>query len=83
MTHLAFTICSANYLAYAKALADSLVLHNPQHKFIIFLLDETTHVDVKSFEPHELRPIEELQITGFDNMIARYNIFELSCALKP
>jgi len=37
---LAFTICSANYLAQAIALGDSLLQHNPSYTFVIGLVDE-------------------------------------------
>jgi hypothetical protein len=80
---LALTICSANYLAYAKSLADSLVMHNPDHRFVIVLLDETEGLDLSTMLPHEVVAIADLGVPRFAEMNARYDIFELSCALKP
>lgn len=80
---IAFTICSANYLPFAKALADSLVLHNPDYKFIITLADTYNEYDVSFFEPHQVVPVKRMNIPHFEEMSRRYTIFELSCALKP
>lgn len=41
---LAFTICSANYLAQAIALGDSLLQHNPGYTFVIGLEIGRAHV---------------------------------------
>ena len=34
-----FTVCSANYLAQAKTLGQSLHQHNPDYHFVIGLVD--------------------------------------------
>jgi len=77
---IAFTICSANYLPYAISLGDSVVSHNPGYTFIIVLLDQVP----PKLPPiqHRLIPVEELSIPHFAEMNKRYNIFQLSCALK-
>jgi lipopolysaccharide biosynthesis glycosyltransferase len=79
---LAFTICSANYLPFAKALGDSLLRHNSDYVFKIVLLDDFA-ADRNFFLPHQVIPITEMRIDGFAEMNNRYTIFELSCALKP
>ena len=79
----AFTICSANYLPYAKSVGDSLLLHNPGYRFIIFLLDKYPEADPAYFEPHTIIHAERTGIAGLAEMNERYNIFELSCAFKP
>ena len=81
---IAFTICSANYLAQALALGDSLLAHNPTYHFIIGLVDEIdeVHPIVKSVH-YTLIPIKEIGIPDFDTFCAQYNITELNTAVKP
>lgn len=84
MEKLAFTICSNNYLAQAKALGDSLVQHNPDYRFIICLVDkQSSLVDYNYFKPHEILPVEQVPIADFENMILKYDITELNTAVKP
>ncbi len=80
---IAFTICSANYLPFAKSLGDSLIQHNPGYKFVIALADTYTGFDALFFAPHQVVPVSQIDIRCFEEMNSRYNIFELSCALKP
>jgi len=79
---LAFTICSANYLSFAKSLADSFVKHNPNYSFIIALTDTWKDYDEDFFAPHKVCKVPEMSLPFFDELKERYNIFELSCALK-
>ena len=79
---IAYTISTANYLPYAISLGDSILLHNPAYKFIIVLVDKVEGLD-KSKIRYPLIPVEEMGIESFGFMNERYNIFELSCALKP
>lgn len=79
-----FTIATANYLAQAKAAADSFVKYNPEYRFIIVLLDKINHrFDPSFFTTAEIIEVEYLKIEWFREMAARYTIFELSNALKP
>lgn len=78
-----FTICSANYLPYAKALADSVIKYNSHHRFIIFLVDRYPKLDLSFCKPHTIICIDEMEIGSFEDMQLKYNIFELSCAIKP
>lgn len=80
---ISYTICSANYLAYAKSLGDSLVEHNSHHKFIIVIVDRYPELDASFFLPHSIICIDEMGINEFAEMSRQYNIFELSCAVKP
>lgn len=80
--NISFTICSANYLPFAKSTGESLLKHNPEHSFIIVLLDEYPEINAKDFLPIKLIHIQDLGIEGFDEMAQRYSIFELSCAVK-
>ncbi|RZK27234.1 MAG: glycosyl transferase [Flavobacterium sp.] len=80
---IAYTVCSANYLPFAKSLADSLVQHNPDYRFVIGLADTYRDYDSAFFAPHQIIPVHEMHISSLDEMNAKYTMFELSCALKP
>ena len=79
----AFTVCSANYLPYAKSLGDSLLQHNPGYQFVIALADTFTAYDASAFSPHTILPVSRMQLPLLEEMNSKYSIFELSCALKP
>jgi hypothetical protein len=58
---LAFTICSANYLAQAIALGDSLLQHNPGYTFVIGLVDEINeNTDLPVPIAYPLIPIKDI-----------------------
>jgi hypothetical protein len=78
------TICSANYLAHARALGDSLREHNPDFHFVIGLVDRLPDgLDAGYLEPFEVIPVEHLKLVQLDEMVKKYNIVELSTAVKP
>lgn len=78
------TICSANFLAQAKTLGDSLLEHNPAYRFVIGLVDRIPlSLSPEYWKPYELIPVEELGIPEFGEMVRRYNIVELNTAVKP
>jgi hypothetical protein len=80
---LAFTLCSNNYLAQAKILADSLISHNPDYTFIIGLVDEKSDlIDYNFFSPHTIIPIADIGIENFDELWKKYNIIELNTSVK-
>lgn len=65
-------------------MGDSLLEHNPDYQFVIGLVDRLPSDLAPSFwQPHELVPIEELSIPGFEEMVSKYNIVELNTAMKP
>jgi hypothetical protein len=79
-----FTLCSANYLAHARTLGDSLTEHNPDYHFVIGLVDNLPpSVESSFWQPHELIPVEKLNIPDFEQMATDYNIVELNTAVKP
>ena len=80
---IAFTICSANYLPFAKALGDTFIKHNDDYIFSIVLLDNLPPTNLSFFAPHTILTITQLQLPQFEEMNSKYNIFELSCAMKP
>ncbi len=77
------TTCSANHLAQAKGLGDSLLQHNPGYKLMIGLVDKLAgRVTSDYCSPHELVEAHELNISEFSQMCEAYDVFELNCALK-
>ena len=80
---LAFTICSANYLAQAIALGDSLLQHNPTYTFVIGLVDELNDKILPVKIAYPLIPIKDIEIPDFKGFCAQYNITELNTAVKP
>lgn len=81
----AFTICSINYLAQAKILAESLQATNPDYEFVIGLCDriDGSTVDPAALAGLNLLQVHELGIEGFADMTDRYDITELNTAVKP
>ncbi len=83
MQTVVVTTCSANHLAQAKSLGDSLLQYNPAYKLIIGLADKMpAGISKDSFHPYEIVEVHELNIPQFNEMYERYNTFELNCALK-
>ena len=78
-----FTLCSANYLAHAKTLGDSLRQHNPDYHFVIGLVDRVPADIPELWRPHELVPVDDVGIDGLVDMIERYDVVELNTAVKP
>ena len=79
-----FTLCSSNYLTQAKVLGDSLLEYNPDYHFVIGLVDRLPgEIKPEYWQPHEVIPVEDVAIEGFDAMADDYNIVELNTAVKP
>jgi hypothetical protein len=78
------TLCSANYLAHAKALGQSLAVHDPAARFVIGLVDRMPCGLGKDFcAPYEVIAVEDLDIPDFPEMVRKYNVVELNTAVKP
>ena len=77
------TICSANYLAHALTLGDSVREHNPEYKFVIGLVDRLPPELEPARGHYEVIPVESLGIAGFWDMVNNYDLVELNTAVKP
>jgi len=78
-----FTICSRNYLHYARTLMESARQHAPNVHRYVALCDVSD-----GFEPIEkdllsIISLHELEIPGLDDMISKYTVMELNTAIKP
>ena len=83
MKKIVVTTCSANHLAQAKSLGDSLLSFNPDYKLVIGLVDKLENrLEPGSYYPHDLVEVEALDIPEFAEMHRRYTTLELNCALK-
>lgn len=83
MMYVAFTICSNNYLAKAKIVADTFLQHHPRYVFFIFLVDKINKsIDYSSLGPARIVPIENV-FDHIEALACKYNIIELSTAVKP
>jgi hypothetical protein len=80
MTYTAFTVCNFAYLHRALALAESFYKHN-SIKLIIVIVDTKREVPKCSFV--DIKFIEDYQIDDFLHLAFKYDIIELSTALKP
>ena len=77
---LYFTICSANYLAYALTLAASVERSAPGARFKIVLADEPpAGLDL---DPAVIRG-DTLGVGNYYDMAMRYGIVEFNTAIKP
>ncbi|HTA31708.1 MAG TPA: glycosyltransferase, partial [Candidatus Cybelea sp.] len=82
--NVVFTLCSANYLAHAKTLGDSVREHNPDAHFVIGLVDRMPkELEPSYLQSFEVVPVEDLQLPQFGEMAQKYNIVELNTAVKP
>ena len=80
---IVLTVCTAAYLAQAKALGDSLLKFNPGYKLVIGLVDKLDgRIDSNYWKPHELIEVHELNIPQFEKMYKQYTTLELVCAVK-
>lgn len=90
---VAFTIISKNYLHVALTLRDSFLKYNPEHKFVIWIVDMIT-------DNNELKVLSDLTNKGvdfvfwcevasshllykFEQMFFKYSIMEMNTAIKP
>ncbi|KRD77390.1 glycosyltransferase [Lysobacter sp. Root983] len=78
-----FTICSKNFLAYARTLFDSVREHHPDATFYVALCDRVDGMIDRANEPFEIIELDQLDIPDLAGMIARYNITELNTSIKP
>lgn len=80
---IAFTICSNNYLAQAKVLASSIKETNNEWTVLIVLVDKKIpEIDYDAICCDRVLEIESLGVSSFDEMVKKYNVIELSTAVK-
>jgi hypothetical protein len=85
MALISYTIATNYFLPQACVLGKSFLEYNPDYDFFIALLDSEDEFNTEYLTKHNIKyvPIEKMKISYFDEMRARYNAFEMSCAMKP
>ena len=84
MKHIAFTICSNNYLPKARILYESLLEFNPGYHFIIGLVDQRLDwIDYGESAGIEVIPVTELKTDPSLHIFEKFDIVELNTAVKP
>src|ERR1700674_1630961 len=76
-----FTICATNYIAFARVLMRGIARHHPAAARYVILVDEH-QVDL-SDENFEVILARDLALPEFENFCFRYDMSELSTAVKP
>ena len=77
------TIIAKNYLAYARVLARSLRQHHPGVPFYVLLVDEPEGLFDAEAEPFTIVRLEEIALPRPREFCFRYDVLELSTAVKP
>lgn len=79
------TIVSANYLAYAKVLAESVRKYQPGTAFQVLIVDRSTDKIKSAVSSSGLTATyaEDLGISDFERIAFKYELVELNTALKP
>jgi len=78
----ACTIVSRNYLSHARILAESFARHEPDGRFYLLVVDRLpAGVELPGYI--ELVAPEDLELPQFYEMCFKYDVTELSTAVKP
>ncbi len=85
MKNAVVTICSVNYLAHAKILAESIKKFNPDYRIFLGLLDriDQYEIDETFLESFTLIEIHQLAIPDFNNLIRQDSLSDLNNRIKP
>ncbi len=78
-----FTIASRRYRPLVEVLMASLRRHHPASRRFLLLVDEPVANDPPMGDLCETVPAAAIDVPCFDDMTLRYDVMELSTALKP
>ena len=78
----ACTIIAANYLSHARVLASSYLAHHPDAHFYLLVVDDLPSSEDIDDRIRVVRP-DELGLASFGEMTLKYDVTELSTAVKP
>jgi glycosyltransferase involved in cell wall biosynthesis len=78
-----FTICSNNYLPYAKILLNSLQKHHQDVQLFLCLADHKVNSEKVYVQGVSIIEARDLNVPNFDDFAFRYDIMEFNTALKP
>lgn len=78
-----FTICSNNYMPYAKVLGATVRQHHPGASFFVCLADEPIEWPGLYDGDMLVVPARDIGVPDYVSFAFRYDILELNTALKP
>jgi glycosyltransferase involved in cell wall biosynthesis len=78
-----FTICSNNYMPFARVLFGSVRRHHPEAELFLCLADRTTETAGSEDSDWTVIEAHDLPIPDFSSFAFRYHILEFNTALKP
>ncbi len=78
-----FTVCSNNYMPFARVLVQSIRQHHPEADVFVCLADETVDWPGLYDGDFVLVPADQLEIPGFRSVAFQYDIMEFNTAVKP
>ena len=78
-----FTICSNNYMPFARVLLESVRHHHPDAALFVCLADEVIDWPGLYDGDFAVLPADRLGIPGFRAFAFQYDIMELNTAVKP
>lgn len=83
MKKILYTVCSANHLAHCKTMVRSFMEHHQGYEIVIGLVDKIDNrFTEEEFHPCRLVEIEKMGIPDFQDLLFRYTVIELNCAMK-
>ncbi len=77
------TIIAKNYAAHARVLAESFSAAHPDGACTVLVVDDFRGYLEPADEPFELLEIDQIGLPDAERMAARYDVTELSTAVKP
>lgn len=87
MQNAVFTIITKNYIGLANTLGNSLVLHNPNLNFYIFIADEFDEennlIPQNGFKYITAKNFLDIDALTWMQMTFKYNLVEFCTAIKP
>ena len=78
-----FTICSNNYLHFARNLAASLKRADPEASLTVFLADKVSPETEQLSSELTNVPVDRLGIENLLDMALKYNVMEFNTSIKP
>lgn len=78
-----FTIVAKNYFAYANTLCESIKSIHPESNIYIAVSDEIDSPEYGDFTKFDVINIRQLNLPEFEKFCFRYDVMELSTAIKP
>ncbi len=83
MKKILYTVCSANHLAHCKTMVRSFMEHHQGYEIVIGLVDKIDdRFTEEEFLPCRLVEIDKMGIPDFQELLFRYTVIELNCAMK-